>query len=155
MKKLFFTLSLMLLSMAASAQYTKSIHLTTDDGMDVLLNLSRSLTIRFDGNNLVAVDGEQTITASLEHVKIEYATDAATAGIDEVQEQGHTIKNGIVTFQGLKAGQLVRVFSVDGKLLMTVPATDNGGKVSIPLSTLPAGVNIIQAGKYSLKYSRN
>ena len=156
MKKLFFALSLLLLSMTASAQYTKSIRLSADDGTDVLLSLSRSLNIRFDNTNLIASDNGQTITVSLDKVKIEYSTDKAPTGIADVQEdRGYTIGDGTITFQGLKAGQTVRVFSVDGKLMMTVPANNDGGKTSIELSTLPKGVSIIHAGKYNLKYSRN
>ena len=155
MKKLFFALSLLLLSMTASAQYTKSIRLSADDGTDVLLSLSHSLNIKFDNTNLIASDGGQTITISLDKVKMEYSTDVATGIADVQEDRGYTIGDGTITFQGLKAGQTVRVFSVDGKLMMTVPANNDGGKTSIELSTLPKGVSIIQAGKYNLKYSRN
>lgn len=155
MKNLFFALSLLLLSATASAQYTKSIRLSADDGTDVLLNLSRSLNIKFDANNLIASDGGQTLTISLDKVKMEYSTDVATGIADVQKEQDYTIGDGTITFQGLKAGQTVRVFSVDGKLLMTVPANSDGGKTSIELSTLPKGISIIQAGKFSLKYSQN
>lgn len=154
MKKLFFTLSLLLLSLTASAQYTRSIHLSADDGTDVLLNLSRSLTIKFDNANLIASDGEQTVAISLDKVKMTYSTEEVSTGIAELLEQDYTFGGDAITFQGLKKDQPIRVFSVDGKLLMTILISNEGGKASIRLSTLPIGISIIQAGNHSLKYYR-
>lgn len=154
MKKLFFTLSLLLLSVVASAQYTKSIHLWADDSTDVMFALSRTMTIRFDDGQLIASDGKQSITISLDKVKMEYSTEDVTA-IDAPQaQQGPSLEDGAIVFRGMKAGQQIRVYSLDGKLLMTVPVGNDGKQVSIALSTLPKGICIIQAGKYSMKYRR-
>lgn len=154
MKKLFFTLSMLLLSVAASAQYTKSIRLWADDDTDVMFALSRALTLRFDNQELIASDGTQSLTISLDKVKIEYSTEDVTA-IDAPQTQeGPSLENGAIVFRGMKAGQQVRVYSLDGKLLMKIPIEKDAGLARLVLSTLPKGISIIQAGKYNMKYRR-
>lgn len=155
MKKLFFTLSMLLLSVVASAQYTKSIRLWADDGTDMMFALSRALTIRFDNGQLIASDGTQSLTISLDKVKIEYSTEDVS-GIDALQTQdGPSLEDGAIVFRGMKAGQQVRVYSIDGKLLTTIPIEkDAAGQARLVLSTLPKGISIIQAGKYNMKYRR-
>ena len=154
MKKLFFTLSMLLLSVAASAQYTKSIRLWADDDTDVMFALSRALTLRFDNQELIASDGTQSLTISLDKVKIEYSTEDVTA-IDAPQTQeGPSLENGAIVFRGMKAGQQVHVYSLDGKLLTTIPVEKDARQACVVLSNLPKGISIIQAGKYSLKYRR-
>ena len=74
MKKLIFTLNLLLLAVAAQAQYTKSIRLTTDDGSEKVINLSRSLVIKFDDDHLIANDGQSTVSVLLDKVGFAYDT---------------------------------------------------------------------------------
>ena len=154
MKKLIFTLSMLIMSIAASAQYTKSIHLTTDDGTDVRIALSRALMLTFKDGNLTADDGKQQVTISLEKVKIEYSTEEIVAGIvsPQLQQEDPILKDGFIVFQGLKAGQSVRVYTADGKLVTQLVVKD--GCKKLDLSQLPKGVTIIQAGQHSLKYNR-
>ena len=143
---------LMLTTMAASAQWTKSIHITTDDGIDVTLSLSRQLNIKFTDTQLIATDGTQTITADLDKVKLSYET---TASITTPKDnQRPVIKDNTIIFQGIKAGTSVAVYAADGKLVRTIPAKENDGSVSIDLNYLPKGVSIIRVGKLSLKYRR-
>ena len=154
MKKLIFTLSMLLLSVVASAQYTKSIHLWAEDDTDVMFALSRALTIRFDNGQLTASDGTQSLTINLDKVKIEYSTEDVTS-IDAPQlQQVPSLENGAIVFRGMKAGQQVRVYSIDGKLLMKIPIEKDAGLARLVLSTLPKGISIIQAGKYNMKYRR-
>lgn len=152
MKKLFLALALVLTSMAVQAQHTKSIRLTADDGTVVTLNLSRSLVIRFNAENLIASDGEQTLTVSIDKVKMEYSTESTATGIDTPTMPSHCLKDGTVVFQGLKPGEPVCVYSADGKLLATLPADESGSNVCVCLSAMPKGIYIIQAGKHSMKY---
>lgn len=153
MKKLFIILGLVLICATAKAQYTKSILLTTDDGTTVTLNLSRSLAIRFDGENLIASNGGQTLTVSLDKVKMEYSTESNTNDIETPKQPIRYMKDGTIVFQGLRHGEPVRVYSIDGRLLMTLPYKKDGTSVSVTLSSLPKGVCVIQAGKYSMKYA--
>jgi len=150
MKKILSILSLLLIAVAAQAQYIKSINLWTDDGTNVTFNLSRSLVIRFDENNLIASDNQQQISISLDKVKINYSNYASAIDTPEAS-QGPSFENGTLVFRGLQASQTVRVYSLDGKLLMTAPANE---EVVLPLSALPKGTSIIQAGQYSMKYHR-
>ena len=117
------------------------------------LNLSRSLAIRFDSENLIASDGGQTLTVSLDKVKMEYSTESSTAGIETPEQPIRYMKDGTIVFQGLRHGEPVRVYATDGRLLMTLPCVGDGTSVSVALSSLPKGVCVIQAGKYSMKYA--
>ena len=153
MKKMLITLGLVLFWATAQAQYTKSILLTTDDGTTVTLNLSRSLVIRFDAENLIASDGEQTLTVTLDKVKMEYSTESSATGIETPEQPISYMKDGTIVFQRLRHGEPVRVYSTSGRLLMTLPYDKDGTSVSINLSSLPKGVCVIQAGKYSMKYA--
>ena len=117
------------------------------------LNLSRSLAIRFDSENLIASDGGQTLTVSLDKVKMEYSTESSTAGIETPEQPIRYMKDGTIVFHGLRHGEPVRVYATDGRLLMTLPCVGDGTSVSVALSSLPKGVCVIQAGKYSMKYA--
>lgn len=152
MKKLFIIACLTLLTIGAQAQYAKSIRLTADDGTDVILNLSRSLVISFDNENLIASDGEQTLSVSLDKVKMEYSTENNSVGIKLTELPDHYVKDGTVVFQGLKAGETVRVFTIGGQQIQNLSPDGNSKSVSVILSTLPKGISIIQVGKYSMKY---
>ena len=152
MKKLFLALALVLTSMAVQAQHTKSIRLTADDGTVVTLNLSRSLVIRFESDNLVASDGNQALTVSLDKVKMEYSTESTATSIEAPAAPGQCLKDGTIVFQGLRHDEPIRVYSIDGRLLITLPYDKDGTSVSVTLSSLPKGVCVIQAGKYSMKH---
>lgn len=152
MKKLFFTLLLVLLSTTVQAQHTKSIRLTAEDGTTVTLNLSRSLAIHFDSENLIATDGEQTLSISLDKVKMEYSTEANATGIETLEESIPYLKDGTIAFQGLGNGEQVCVYAADGRLLTRLPLDKNSKSINVSLSSLPKGTCIIRAGKHSMKY---
>lgn len=141
--------------MLASAQYVKSIRLSADDGTSVLFSLSRSLTIRFENENLTATDNEQTISISLDKVKFEYSTEEGTSNIDASKNQTHYMTENAIVFQRLPTGENVRVYSLDGKLLLALPNNGQEESIRLGFSTLPKGICIIQAGNYSLKYKRD
>lgn len=154
MKKIMFILSLMVCTMAAQAQYTKSLKLTKSDGSSVLINLSRSLVITFDNGQMKAADGDQQLSFALDGLKMEYSPEQAATAIESVPQQADkpVVENGTITFRNLAAGQQVRIYAADGRLLQTIATQDGNARVS--LESLPKGISIVKAGSYSLKYQR-
>lgn len=152
MKKIIFILSLMVCTMAAQAQYTKSLKIWKADGSSVLINLSRSLVITFDNGQMTAADGKQQLSFALDDLKMEYSTQQAATAIDAVSQKDDKpiVENGTITFRNLAEGQQVRVYAADGRLLQTIATQDGNARVF--LESLPQGICIVKAGSYSLKY---
>ncbi len=150
MKKLLCSFMLMLLSLTASAQYVKSLHVWADDGTDVLFNLSPSLKITFDQDNLKITDGAQEFSISLDKVKLNFSTETNSIAAPQVAQKP-VLQDGSLVFFGLQKQQ-VRIFSLDGKLLQTLSVNPHDGQVVLPLANLPKGACIIQAGAYTMKY---
>ena len=151
MKKILFFIVSLLLCLTASAQYTRSICFRATNGTEMVFNLSTALEITFDDNNLVARDGTQKFTISLDEVTIEYLTTTNSISDAEIDRKP-VIGEGTITFSDVKAGEPVQVFSIDGKLLLTMQANDAAGRVVVDLTALPKGVIVIKQGKFAVKY---
>ena len=63
------------------------------------------------------------------------------------------IENDVFCLSGLNSNVVVRLFSVDGKLLSEV-RTNGDGKVNIPLDAYPSGVYVLQSKGFIHKFTR-
>lgn len=63
------------------------------------------------------------------------------------------IENDVFCLSGLNSNVVVRLFSVDGKLLSEV-RTNGDGKVNIPLDAYPSGVYVLQSKGFIHKFTK-
>lgn len=63
------------------------------------------------------------------------------------------IENDVFCLSGLNSNVVVRLFSVDGKLLSEV-RTNGDGKVNIPLEAYPSGVYVLQSKGFIHKFTK-
>lgn len=73
-------------------------------------------------------------------------------GISQVRTDGVnlTITASEYTVSGLKAGEAVSVYDVNGRCILKAKA-DASGKVVIPIQKISSGVNMIKAGSSTFK----
>ena len=121
-------------------------------GTQTVFAFAQKPIITFRGEALVINSNDKAeFTISMADVK-NYTFGTASTGIDEVKVAGntHIIKNGHVVFKGMKAGQTVSIYSVDGKLLNSVKA-DGEGIADIELNTLSKGIFIVKCAQSQIK----
>ena len=73
-------------------------------------------------------------------------------GIDEVNTDQESLdyKNGILVMRGLKAGSVVSIYSLDGKLQQSI-TVPRDGFYRRSLASLQSGVYIVKANSLSYK----
>ena len=64
-----------------------------------------------------------------------------------------SVEAGLIRLSGFKPGEIVRVYSLDGKLQSETTIPENG-ELTISIATLPKGVNVININKKSIKITR-
>ena len=72
MKKIFIMMSILLLTLTATAKRVQYLCLTASDGTEAKLALSESLIISFDNGNMIATDGTQTVQFDVNTLNISY-----------------------------------------------------------------------------------
>ena len=152
MKKIFIMMSILLLTLTATAKRVQYLCLTASDGTEAKLALSESLIISFDNGNMIATDGTQTVQFDVNTLNISYE-DGDPSAINEVTDDKNDkprFQKNTISFDNLPSGTPVQVYSADGRLQSVVKA--NGGITTIHLEQLKKGTNLIKAGKYSIKY---
>lgn len=121
-------------------------------GTQTVFAFAQKPIITFRGEALVINSNDKAeFTISMADVQ-NYTFVASSTGVDEVKVAGntHIIKNGHVVFKGMKAGQTVSIYSIDGKLLNSVKA-DGEGIADIELNTLSKGISIVKCAQTQIK----
>ena len=92
-------------------------------------------------------------TKEISKVYISESTSITSIEDLPVNKSDISVEAGVVRLTGFRSGEIVRVFSLDGKLLSetTIPQS---GELSISVASLPQGVNIININNKSIKIIR-
>lgn len=150
-------------SMAAETKNVQYLVLEQEDGTEAKFALTDYPVITFneDGDMVVACNNQTvsfTPQALLKHEIITEEIDETTTAIQTVRDNQDitpgkpTVSFGQAEFSGLKEGQRVMVYSLDGKMVASTSVNANG-KANIDLTALPRGVYILRAPNYSYKVS--
>jgi len=137
--------------MAAAQEETKTVVVqylvvTENSGAETTFELAKQPTITFSDATTMVVKGESELTLVVTDVK-NYKFTKEEKTVTSIKQ----IPTQEVTFKGLKAGETVRVFTLDGRLVGTVKA-ESDGISNLDLSTLPAGkVYILRTPSTSYK----
>ncbi len=134
-------------------------------GIIVELSTGEKLEYRLSDTPKMVYDG-QTITLTANGVNVVYTpselvkvrmgeVDDVSSGIEEqVSQQGEVkVEAGYVRLSGFAHGEIVRVYSMDGKLYANYQ-TSSDGALLIPISTLPSGISIIKVKQQTIKISK-
>ena len=152
MKKLkfLFTLLVLLVSASASAEGMKYVVFDLRDGTQTVIALQDKPVITCQSGELkVTVAGEEKVSASLGDV-VKYYFSETPLSIFEMTEEKPRIEMGHLYVTRGKAGDAVRVYTTDGRMVGTYPITANG-TTDIDLTTLGKGLFIVRTAKASIK----
>ena len=140
-----------MLVMPFTAKAQQYLVLTQSDGSTAEFALADNPVITLEDGNLVVTCGERQISTSLEGTS--YAFSDTSTDIREVQNDSQPqseIAFGQVAFSGLKAGNRIVVYTIDGRQMTSVAASADG-RATIDLSALPRGIYVVKAPGKTIK----
>ena len=152
MKKLkfLFTLLVLLVATSASAEGMKYVVFDLRDGTQTVIALQDKPIITCQSGELkVTVAGEEKVSASLGDVAKYYFSDTPS-GIFEMTEEKPRIEMGHLYVTRAKAGESVRVYTSDGRMVGSYRISADGN-ADIDLTTLGMGLYIVKTAKASIK----
>ena len=152
MKKLkfLFTLLVLLVTTSASAEGMKYVVFDLRDGTQTVIALQDKPIITCQSGELkVTVAGEEKVSASLGDVAKYYFSDTPS-GIFEMTEEKTRIEMGHLYVTRAKAGESVRVYTSDGRMVGSYRISADGN-ADIDLTTLGKGLYIVKTAKASIK----
>ena len=152
MKKLkfLFTLLVLLVATSASAEGMKYVVFDLRDGTQTVIALQDKPIITCQSGELkVTVAGEEKVSASLGDVAKYYFSDTPLS-IFEMADEKPRIEMGHLYVTRAKAGESVRVYTTDGRMVGSYRISADGN-ADIDLTTLGKGLYIVKTAKASIK----
>ena len=152
MKKLkfLFTLLVLMLTASASAEGMQYVVFDLRDGTQTVIALQDKPVITCQGGELkVTVAGEEKVSASLGDVAKYYFSDTPLS-IFEMADEKPRIEMGHLYVTRAKAGESVRVYTTDGRMVGSYRISADGN-ADIDLTTLGKGLYIVKTAKASIK----
>ena len=138
MKRIFFTLSLLVGALAVQADDFNYLTLTQNDDTSVATVLRKTRRITFEGDNIVVTTTDGTLTRSLSMLRQISFTEDAPVGVRSVS--------------GTWAPQRIVIYSASGVVVRQIDSTDARQEVvNRYLNALPAGIYIIKEGTQTRK----
>lgn len=127
-----------------------------DDNSESRFALADAPRITFSNGDLLVECQGSTLSFALDAVKdYHFAVDNVPTGIKTTTtatdaDTKPVISLGKATFNGLRQGDIVAVYAMDGNLIATSRA-GNDGQIVVDLSSLPTGIYILKAPNKSYK----
>ena len=128
--------------------------LTLTDGTVNRFALTDTPKVTYEGENLVVSTGDEQFTTAFSGIS-QITFEQVSTGISEMvgESQKPVFTPGQARFEGLKNHATVSIYTVDGKMLSSVRANEEG-TVSIDLSTLPQGIYVLRTPNQSYKIKK-
>lgn len=152
MKKLkfLFTMLVLMVTASASAEGMQYVVFDLKDGTQTVIALEDKPVITCQGGELkVTVAGQEKVSAPLGDVAKYYFSETPL-GIFDVTEEKPRIEMGHLYIANAKTGDVVRVYTTDGRMVGAYRISDNGN-ADIDLTTLGKGLYIVKMLKTSIK----
>lgn len=152
MKKLkfLFTMLVLMMTVSASAEGMQYVVFELKDGTQTVIALQEKPLITCQGGELkVTVAGQEKVSAPLGDVAKYYFSDTPS-DIFEMAEEKPRIEMGHLYIARAKAGDIVRVYTTDGRMAGTYRIAENGS-ADVDLTTLGKGLYIVKTSKTSIK----
>ena len=153
MKKLKFYLMLLVMLMATSAKADNVKYLVLNSGgEETVIALADEPVMTIEESILkVTVAGEEKLSADLSQgLSYKFLAEDPTAIQKVLNKETSRLEQGHVYIAHAKAGETVRVFTVDGKLVAS-QRINGEGTADIDLTTLGKGLYIVKSAKTSIK----
>ena len=153
MKKLKFYLMLLVMLMATSAKADNVKYLVLNSGgEETVIALADEPVMTIEESILkVTVAGEEKLSADLSQgLSYKFLAEDPTAIQEVLNKETSRLELGHVYIAHAKAGETVRVFTVDGKLVAS-QRINGEGTADIDLTTLGKGLYIVKSTKTSIK----
>lgn len=153
MKKLKFYLMLLVMLMATSAKADNVKYLVLNSGgEETVIALADEPVMTIEESILkVTVAGEEKLSADLSQgLSYKFLAEDPTAIQEVLNKETSRLELGHVYIAHAKAGETVRVFTVDGKLVAS-QRINGEGTADIDLTTLGKGLYIVKSVKTSIK----
>ena len=153
MKKLKFYLMLLVMLMATSAKADNVKYLVLNSGgEETVIALADEPVMTIEESILkVTVAGEEKLSADLSQgLSYKFLAEDPTAIQEVLNKETSRLELGHVYIAHAKAGETVRVFTVDGKLVPS-QRINSEGTADIDLTTLGKGLYIVKSAKTSIK----
>ena len=152
MKKLkfLFTMLVLMATASASAEGMQYVVFDLRDGTQTVIALQDKPVITCQGGELkVNVAGEEKVSVSLGDVAKYYFSDTPLS-IFEMADEKPRIEMGHLYVTRAKAGESVRVYTTDGRMVGSYRISADGN-ADIDLTTLGKGLYIVKTAKASIK----
>ena len=132
--------------------------LTQTDGTVSKFALGDSPVMTYRGADVIVTCGEQTVETSMEAVaSCVFNTERVQTGIEALplppRGEQLSFAFGSASFEGMKAGGSIVVYTLDGKAVASAVA-DAEGRASVSLTGLGRGVYILRTPDKSYKISK-
>ena len=153
MKKLKFYLMLLVMLMATSAKADSVKYLVLNSGgEETVIALADEPVMTIEESILkVTVAGEEKLSADLSQgLSYKFLAEDPTAIQEVLNKETSRLELGHVYIAHAKAGETVRVFTVDGKLVAS-QRINGEGTADIDLTTLGKGLYIVKSAKTTIK----
>ena len=153
MKKLKFYLMLLVMLMATSAKADNVKYLVLNSGgEETVIALADEPVMTIEESILkVTVAGEEKLSADLSQgLSYKFLAEDPTSIQEVLNKETSRLELGHVYIAHAKAGETVRVFTVDGKLVAS-QRINGEGTADIDLTTLGKGLYIVKSAKTSIK----
>ena len=153
MKKLKFYLMLLVMLMATSAKADNVKYLVLNSGgEETVIALADEPVMTIEESILkVTVAGEEKLSADLSQgLSYKFLAEDPTAIQEVLNKETSRLELDHVYIAHAKAGETVRVFTVDGKLVAS-QRINGEGTADIDLTTLGKGLYIVKSAKTSIK----
>ena len=144
--------AILLLPSLLQAETAQYLVLTRNNTEVAKFALNDKPVITFsEGNLIVTCQGEEILSTSMEGLRSSF--EDITTGIQDVHGEKPvrpTFAFGEAIFEGLKAGDRITIYSLDGKVVDHTTAAEDG-RATIDVSRLGKGVFILRTPSQSIK----
>lgn len=153
MKRLSFILlaAMLFLPSLLMAENTQYLVLTRNNTEVAKFSLKDTPVITFSNGNLVVTsNGEELLSTSMDGLKNSF--ESVSTGIQDINSDEPAKPRfyfGEAVFEGLKAGDQITVYTIDGKAVSRTTANANGS-AAIDISSLGKGIFILRTPTQSI-----
>lgn len=152
LNRLVVMVSVLMLSLAATAQNAQFLIVTQNDDSQAGFALSEQPVVTCTDGVLKVTSPTQTLEVELANVKnYAFAETFQPTAIEQIKNDTKpVIQAGMAQFENLKPGTVINIYTVDGRNAGRAVANDNGS-VNVDLTSLGSGIFILATPNASYK----
>ena len=136
-------------ALAVRAQNVEFLNITAK-GETVSFALADHPVMTYEADKLHFKTADRTLTVDVADIT-GYGFSSTASAIATAQRQDRIeMHAGHLFFSGLKAADNVRVYAVDGKVMMQAKPADDG-RAEVDMSLLPTGVYVVRTNNHAIK----